>query len=379
MIRKNIYLDYAASTPIDPKLLDVMNRLYLENFYNPSEIYTEAQNAKQILEEARNKVAQVLGVKSTEVIFTSGGTEGNNLALQGIMGNWPEANLIVSAIEHDSIFKPAKEFNLKICPVTQEGILEIEKLKKLIDQKTVLISVMLVNNEIGVINDLNQIAKLIQQIKAERKKLNNDLPLYLHTDACQAPNYLNIKPSSWGVDLMTLNGCKIYGPKQTGALYIKSGTKIKPLILGGGQEFNLRSGTENVPGNLAFSIALENAQKRHKKETQRLEKIRDYFINEILKLPQVKINGSLKKRIANNINLTISGIDNEWLILKLDQAGILVSSSSACNALKDDLSHVLKAISLNEEAIKNTIRISLGRQTTLKDIKYLLKILKEII
>ncbi len=376
---RSIYLDYAAATPIDPDILNQMDQIYLNHFYNPSEIYQESLKAKNILEQSRQSVAHILEVKASEIIFVSGGTEANNLAISGIMQNFKGSNLLVSAIEHDSVLKPAEQYNHKIIPVNNQGIIEIDKLEKLIDQKTVLISVILVNNEIGVIQDLRLISGLINKILSKRRKKGNNLPLYLHTDACQAVNYLNLKPASLGVDLMTLNGSKIYGPKQSGALYVKNNTKIKALILGGGQENNLRSGSENLANIYGFCLAIKKAHQIKEEESSRTIQIRDHLIKQLNLNPRIKINGSLTKRIANNINFRIDGVDNEWLILKLDQQGIMVASGSACNAAKEELSHVLKAINLSDDEVRNSIRITLGRKTTLEDIKKLLKILNKLI
>ncbi len=377
--KQSIYLDYAASTPIDPDILNQMNKIVLDHFYNPSEIYQEAVLSRKVLEDSRLRVSQTLEVKSSEIIFVAGGTEANNLAISGIMENFKDSNLIVSSIEHASILKPAEQYDYKIVPVNAQGLVEIDKLAKLIDQNTVLISILLVNNEIGVIQDLKSITNLIKKIVANRRSQGNSLPLYFHTDGCQALNYLRLRPTRLGVDLMSLNGSKIYGPKQSGALFVKSGTKITPIILGGGQEFNLRSGTENLANIYGFSVACQKAQFILKDEVKRITQIRDYLIQELSLNPKIKINGSLRHRVANNINFQIEGIDNEWLILKLDSEGIMVSSGSACNASKQELSHVLKAIKLSDDQIRSSIRVTLGRRTTMEEIKILLKYINKLI
>ena len=232
---REIYLDYAAATPLDPHVLKAMQPYYSSNFQNPSATYLAGRKTRQDLEKARAKVANLLGAKPAEIIFTAGGTEANNLAIQGIMREYPGAEILTSSIEHDSVLEPAGLFNQKIIAVNKKGVIELGKLPKMISPKTVLICVMLVNNELGTIQPIKEVAQLIGEIRKKRAIDGNKLPLWLHTDAAQAPNYLDLHVSRLGVDLMMLNGGKIYGPKQSGVLYIRAGVKLMPLILGGGQ------------------------------------------------------------------------------------------------------------------------------------------------
>ncbi len=374
-----IYLDYAAATPLLDEVYNSMEPYLKNNFYNPSSIYLKSIEVKKDIRNARNQVAKILNIKPKEVIFTAGGSEANNLAIKGVMNKFKDKNLVVSSIEHDSILKPAARYNTKICPVTKDGIVDLSKLKNLIDDQTVMVSIMYVNNEIGSIQPLRKIFELIKEIKKSRTERAVKTPLYFHSDACQAANYLSLSVSKLGLDMMTLNGCKIYGPKQSGMLYIDSNIAIDPLIEGGGQEFSLRSGTENTAAIIGFVKALSIVQEDRIKESQRLTKLRDLFIDQILLDPnhRIKLNGTLKNRLANNINLLIKGVDNETLIMKLDNLGIMIASGSACNASNDAPSHVLKAIGLTDQEIKNSIRITLGRFTTKRDILSLIKNLQK--
>ena len=255
----------------------------------------------------------------------------------------------------------------------------MKKLASLIDDKTVLVSVMLANNEIGTIQPLREVAKVIKNVREERKKSGNKLPIYLHTDACQAANYLDIHVERLGVDLMTLNGGKIYGPKQSGALYCDSKIQLKPIIKGGGQERNMRSGTEQVANIIGFVAALDKAQNMRHEEAKRLQDQQREFIKEIeSSFKDVMINGSTKYRLPNNMHLTLPGEDNERLIFALDEKGVQAAAGSACNASNDEPSHVLKAIGLNEEEIHASLRFSMGRTTDLESVKEAVKILKSI-
>ena len=323
MSKLPIYLDYAAATPIDERVRDTMEPYLSDKFYNPSATYLVAKSISKDLNEARANIARCLGVRSSEIIFTAGGTEANNLAIQGIMHIFPDANMIVSAIEHESVLSPASQFKSKAAPVDKQGIIDVQSLEKLINDHTVLVSVMYANNEVGSIQPISKIAQVIDDVRKKRRKTGNSLPIYLHTDACQAANYLDLHTARLGVDLMTLNGGKIYGPKQSGVLFIKSGTRISPLIFGGGQERGLRSGTENVAASIGFSLALNIAQENRHNEGKRMQTLQQYFLEQLdNKLPTVIVNGSLKKRLPNNVHITISETDNERLLIRLDEAGI---------------------------------------------------------
>lgn len=374
------YFDYAAATPVDPKVLQAMQPFFGEKFYNPSAMYGPARQVKKVVGHARSEAAQVLGVKPAEIIFTAGGTEANNLAIAGIMQRFPDANLIISSIEHESVRKPAQHYQHQECPVTPQGFIDIEALKTLIGDKTVLVSVMYANNEIGTIQPIRKIADAVDEVKKKRRATGNTLPLYVHTDAAQATNYLSVNPHRLGVDLLSLNGGKIYGPKQTGILYIRGGLELKPLIVGGGQEKALRSGTENVPGIVGLAEALKVTAEIQDQEVTRLKELQKFFIKELaVKIPGASINGSVKHRLPNNVHVTIPGQDNERLLILLDEGGYYAAAGSACSASSDEPSHVLQAIGRNKAEIRASLRFTMGRFTTEKNIQGLVERLASLL
>ena len=244
-----LYLDYAAATPMDPEVLAAMRPYFTEQFYNPSATYLAAVGVRKDLEAARARIAQILGARPSEIIFTAGGTEANNLAIKGVLAQYPEGDMVVSAIEHESVLRTAhaSKNEVREIPVTPAGMVGPDSVIKLVDDRTVLVSVMYANNEVGSVQPIHQIALALDEIKRERRKAGNDLPLYLHVDAAQAAAYLDLHVSRLGVDLMTLNAGKIYGPKQCGLLFMASHVRLSPQTLGGGQERGKRSGTENDP------------------------------------------------------------------------------------------------------------------------------------
>lgn len=363
-MKRTIYLDYAAATPLDAAVLKAMQPYFADKFYNPSATYLAAKAVKTDLDKARAQVASVLGARPAEIIFTAGGTEANNLAIHGIMQQFPEANVLASAIEHESVLQPAHRYQTKEIAVDMYGIIDVNKLRSLVDDKTVLISVMLANNEIGTIQPVAQVARLVQDIRRQRSLKGNKLPLYVHSDACQAGNYLDLQVHRLGVDFLTLNGGKIYGPKQSGALYVKAGVKLQAQILGGGQERGLRSGTENVAQSVGFATALVRAQALRSSETTRLTKLRAFFVGQLAAhTTAFKINGSLDHRLANNLHLAFAGQDNERLMMALDEAGIICGVGSACSASSEEPSHVLTAIGLSNKEARASLRFSMGRST----------------
>lgn len=376
---KTIYLDYAAATPVDKQVLEAMQPYFTDKFYNPSALYLASKTVQSDIATARGVVAKLLGIRPSEVIFTAGGTEANNLAINGIMQQYPEAHMVASAIEHDSVLMPARQYDYTEAVVKNDGLVELSKLERVITERTVLVSVMYANNEIGTIQPIGQIATLIKKIRSERMLKGNQLPLYLHTDACQAPNYLHVYASRLGVDLMTINSGKVYGPKQCGALFVKSPLKLKPQILGGGQEQGRRSGTENVPGVIGFAKALELASGLRESETRRVGALQRLFIEQLnQKIPTAVVNGS-GMRLANNVHITIPGTDNERLIFELDEAGIQCAAGSACSASKDEPSHVLRAIGLSDEAARSSLRFSFGRSTDEGAIKQTVETLAKLV
>lgn len=366
---KYIYLDHAAATPVSNRVLLAMQPYLTDSFYNPSATYLAAKAVRTDIESARNQVASVLGSRPAEVIFTAGGTEANNLAIKGVAYSFPGSHLVSSALEHDSVRFPLMYLakngwsHSEVLP-KPDGIVDAGALVEAVTDKTVLVSVMYANNEIGTIQPIKDIAAGLQKIRQERRKTGNKLPLYLHTDACQAANYLDLHVSRLGVDLMTLNGGKVYGPKQSGALYAASHVPLIPLLHGGGQELNRRSGTENPAAIIGFAAALAHAQKTRHSQAEQLKMIQLYFFHMLEDgLPGALVNGSRKQRLPNNVHVTIPGVDNERIIFGLDELGILAAAGSACSASSDEPSHVLKAIGLSDGEAQSSLRFTMGRET----------------
>lgn len=378
-MKKPIYLDYAAATPMDPKVLAAMKPYFSEWFHNPSAIYLAAKKVRSDLDAARAKTAANLGAKHSEIIFTAGATEANNLAISGVMNKFTDSELLLSAVEHDSVMATARSFKNREIPVSNQGVIDISALEKLINEKTVLASVMMVNNELGTLQPVRQISLMIKKVRDSRTKKGNNRPIYLHTDAAQAGNFYDLKVSRLGVDLMSINGSKLYGPKQSGALFVKAGTRLAPLIVGGGQEFGLRSGTENVAGAIGLATAFDIAQAQHAKENKRLTKIRDIFANSLQKhLPASVVNHSLKHSAPHILNVRFPGRDNERLMMELDEVGVQVAVGSACSASSDEPSHVLSAIGLIRAEAQSSLRFSMGRQTQLDDVDQTVKLLARL-
>lgn len=373
---KKIYLDYAAATAVDPAVLKTIQPYFSLRYYNPSAIYLAGREARSALQKTRASVARNLSAKPAEVIFTAGATEANNLAIQGLMKNYPDAEVLVSAIEHESVLAPAGLFKSKKIPVSRQGLVDLTALQKMISDRTVLVSVMMVNNEIGTVQPLVDIAKILNKSRKSRK---TKLPLLFHTDAAQAPNYFDLSVGRLGVDLLSLNAGKIYGPKQSGALYVKAAVNLRPLILGGGQESGLRSGTENLAAAVGLAKALEITAKRRSSEFRRVQRLRDAFVRGLQSsVPAASVNGSLRHLAPHIVSATFEGFDNERLMMELDEHGIQVATGSACSVGSDEPSHVLTAIGLTEAQARSTLRFSFGRHTTLRDIMQTLPILSRL-
>lgn len=365
-----VYMDHAAATPLDERVLAAMRPYFSTRFYNPSAIYGAAQAVASDMAAARASIAVCLGAKPAEIIFTAGATEANNLAVQGIMNLHPGCNLVVSAIEHESILRPAAQYVCRQARVDHEGVIDLADLESKIDDDTVLVSVMYANNEVGTIQPLRDVVRLVTAVRRQRRSRGDGRPLYLHTDAAQAANYLDLHVSRLGIDLMSVNGGKIYGPKQSGLLYIRAGTRLEPLIYGGGQERGLRSGTENTPGIAGLAKALELAQAEHQTQRTRLLALRQQFEARLMELlPTATVNGSPCKRLPNNIHVTVPGHDNERLLMSLDAAGILAAAGSACSASDAEPSHVLRAMGLDDAAARASLRFTMGRGTSADDVE----------
>lgn len=380
MKKRSVYMDHAAATPLDTKVMTAMQPYFSEKFYNPSAIYLGARAVKQDIAEARSTVAVLLGAKPNEIIFTAGGTEANNIAINGVMQQHTNAGCIIASTEHESVRQAANRYNNKFAPVEKDGIVELEQLQRLISSETILISVAYANSETGTLQPLNEIAAIVQKERLARKKAGNTLPLYFHTDASQAACYLDLNVHRLGVDMLTINGGKMYGPKQSGALFVKTGLLLDPLIFGGGQESNVRSGTENVPAIIGLATALELARADYKAESKRLQSLQAYFIDRLENtIPAATINGSIKHRLPNNLQITIPGIDNERVLMELDERGIICATGSACSASSEEPSRVLMAMGADIQQIQSSLRFTMGKTTTKQDIDIVIKVLREII
>src|SRR3989339_93021 len=371
--KRSIYLDHAATTPVDPIVKKAMDPFFTEEFGNPSAFYEIGLIAGEALADARARIAKILGCTSNEVIFTGSGTESDNLAILGVARAKGKGHIITSAIEHHAVsdtIEHLKEegFTVTVLPVDKYGLVDPRVLEKEIKTETILVSVMYANNEIGTVEPIKELASIC------RKK-----GVLFHTDACQAGGALPINVKKLGVDLMTINGSKIYGPKGVGCLYIRSGIKLEPIVYGGGQERGLRSGTENVPGIIGFAKALELAQKNCTSENKRLIKLRDKLIKGLTtKIPKCFLNGHPTKRLPNNVNITILDIEGESIILFLNELGVYASTGSACTSKSLDPSHVITAIGLPYEAAHGSIRFTLGHSTKESDIDFVLEIMPKI-
>lgn len=375
---KPVYLDYAAATPVDPTVIDAMQPFWQDKFYNPSAIYLASRDVGQQLAQARARVAHWLGSQSEEIIFTAGATEANHIAIEGILKRYPDGNIAVSSTEHPAVLKLAEAtLNSLIIPVNQTGQVDVDWLMKNITDKTVLISVHYANNETGSIAPIQALSRVVSDIRQQRTKTGVDLPLYLHSDATQAAQYLDLHVNRLGVDLMTISAGKIYGPKQVAALYVRGGIKLSPRLLGGGQERGLRSGTENVAGASGLAAALDLVQSDRHQEAQRIEVLRNQLQNALGE--KVVVNGDLKHRLANFLHVSLPGQDGERLVMELDEVGVQAATGAACSANLDQPSHVLQAMGLKPDVIRGSVRFTLGRPTTEQQIQTAIKRIKSVI
>ena len=388
---RRVYLDYAATTPLDPRVKEAMDSWWTENFGNAGGLYEEGRRAKEALQNSREVIAKLIGARTEEIIFTSGGTEADNLAIFGVArkleaelptgSSASNSHIITTAFEHHAVLHPCQQlekegFEVSYLDVGKDGVVNPEDVRKALRPETILVSIMYANNEIGTIQPIYEIGKIIREFRAQNK---SQLP-YFHTDACQAAGYLDLNVNNLGVDLMSVNASKIYGPKGVGFLYKRAGVKIKPQILGGGQEGRMRSGTEAIPLVVGMAEAFKIAQKEREEESGRLIPLRDYFISEILKrIPKVVLNGHPANRLPNNINVSILDIEGEALILYLDAEGISISTGSACTSESLDPSHVILALGKPYEFAHSSMRFTLGRSTTKEDLDYVLEKLPKIV
>lgn len=373
---KRIYLDYAATTPVHPEVVKAMTPFFTQKYGNASTIYSFGREAKAAIEESREAFAKAIGADIAEVIFTSGGTESDNFAIKGVAyANRKKGNhIITSKIEHHAVletchFLEKEGFEVTYLPVDKDGLVNSEDVKKAITNKTVLISIMHANNEIGVVEPINEIGKIAKE-----------RGVYFHSDAVQALGNIPVNVDDLNVDMLSVSAHKIYGPKGVGAIYIRKGTRIISFMHGGEQERKRRSGTENVAGIAGFARALEIAIKEMPKESTRLTKLRDKLINGIKeKITEVRVNGHPAKRLPGNANLLIKYVEGESIILSLDIEGICASTGSACTSGSLEPSHVLMGLGLSAESAHGSVRFTLGKYTTEEDINTVLRVFPEII
>ncbi len=376
---RRIYLDHAATTPLDERVLEAMLPYLREQFGNPSSLHRWGQEAARAVRQAREQVAQVLNCTPKEVIFTASGTESDNLALRGIALAQRAAgrghHLVVSAVEHKAVLETAKDlearygFEVTVVPVDRYGRVDVDAVEAALRPDTVLVSVMYANNEVGTVQPVAEIAALCRE---------RDIPF--HTDAVQAAGYLSLDVQALGVDALSLSGHKFYGPKGTGILYLRSGTPFWPLITGGGQEHGRRSGTENVAGIVGIATALTLAQSQREAESARVQRLRDRLIREVLdRIPDVYLTGHPEARLPNHASFVIRGLEIQGVLMGLDMRGVAASSGSACTSAAQTPSHVLTAMGIPHVDAVGHLRLTLGRHTSEEDIIYAVEALADVV
>ncbi|MBM2825223.1 MAG: NifS2 [Dehalococcoidales bacterium] len=373
---KRIYLDYAATTPTHPEVVEAMLPYFTEAFGNPSSIYSYGQEAREAIEAAREKVARLIGAGAEEIVFTGGGTEADNFALKGVaFANESKGNhIITSPIEHHAVLEPGRflekrGFKVTYLPVDEYGMVDPDDVKKAITSKTILISVMHANNEIGTVQPIAEIGKVAREAG-----------VYFHTDAVQTVGHIPVDVNKLGVDLLSLSAHKLYGPKGVGVLYIRKGTRLVSFMHGGEQEKGRRASTENVPGIVGLGKAAELIQPEMAEEAQRLTHLRDQLISGLLtKIGHIRLNGHPVKRLPNNVNISIEFIEGEATCLNLDLEGICVSTGSACTSSSSEPSHILTAIGVPPEQAHGSLRFTMGKWTTEDDIIRVLEVLSRIV
>jgi len=369
-----IYLDNAASTQIHNDVLNSMLPYLKEQYGNPSSIHRYGRLTRKAIHKARKQIASLINADPAEILITSGGTESNNTALVGISSQFPDSQIITSSIEHDAILEPCKKLNSKgfqvnYLPVDKFGMIDTSDLENIISKKTSLVSVMFGNNEVGTIQPISEIAKLCHENE-----------IIFHTDAVQAVGKITVDVKELDIDLLSISSHKLHGPKGIGALYIKDGVKINPMILGGGQEFRLRSGTENVANIVGFGQACEIAQNHLTENTALINKLQSQLVKKILvEIPEVTFNGHEEYRLCNNAHFTFLGVNGEDLIIKLDEYGIAASTGSACSVNTQKASHVLESMGFSLEQITGSLRLTVGIFNTENEINETVDILKKVV
>jgi cysteine desulfurase len=381
-----IYLDHAAATPVSERVFEAMKPYFSDDFFNPSAAYLPAKKVAADYENAKAKIGHAIGAKANDIVITAGATEANNLALSCVCqepsvcgspraGQPTQSRVLYLITEHDSVRKVAEQYGGEAIAVDKNGRILLEDLKSKITDETMLISVSLANNELGVIQPLSEIAAIIRDIRFDRLKRGIKTPLYLHSDASQAMNLLDINVARLGVDLMTLNAAKVYGPKGVGALYVAHGVKLQPLTRGGGQENGLRSGTENVPGVVGFATAITEAKEHINGNRKKYAAWRKILLSELHDYELI----NKKHALDNFVVLCYNGIDAERLVFLLEEKGIYVSTGAACAASKGVRSHVLTAIGLSDAEIAGSLRLTMGETNTEEQIHEAARIINEVV
>ena len=381
-LEKLIYMDYAATTPTRQEVVNTMLPYMTTHFGNPSSIYTLAQDARNAVDSARKPISQILGSRSSEIVFTSGGTESDNTAIKGVsfamkhLGN----HIITSMVEHHAVLHTCQQmeqfgFDVTYLPVDHNGQVRIEDLENSVTENTILVSIMYANNEIGTIQPIKDMVRTVKNKANELSKT-----IVFHTDAVQAVGHVDIDVTELGVDMLSMSAHKFYGPRGVGALYVKRGTPFESLLAGGGQERQRRSGTENVPGIVGMAHALQLTHTDRKHESLRISKMRDRVVTELSNsLENLVFNGHPINRLDNNVSVSFKGVEGEPVLMGLDFAGICASSGSACSSASVEPSHVLLAIGRSAEEAQGTLRITLGRDNSEEDIDYLLDVLPNLV
>jgi len=381
-VEGTVYLDHAGTTPLDSKVLEAMVPYFTQRFGNPSSLHSVGQEARYALDEARERVAGVLNCRSREIVFTAGGTESDNAAIHGVATALHETgnHIVTSSVEHHAVlhacqYLESQGFEVTYLSVDADGMVQPEAVYNAINERTTLVSIMYGNNEIGTINPISEIAKSVKKRAEELSRT-----IVFHTDAVQAAGYLSLDVAELGVDLLSLSGHKFHGPKGTGVLYMKRGSPYLPLIHGGGQERERRSGTENIPGIIGLSVALEAADTVREETSQRCAALRDRIIDSVLQqIPGSRLNGHATQRLPNNANFSFTGVEGEPILLGLDMAGIAASSGSACSSGSLEPSHVLLALGQSAEIARGSLRLTLGRDNTEDEVEYLLGVLVDLV
>ena len=377
-----VYMDHAATTPMRREVVEAMVPYFTGSFGNPSSIYTLAQEARKAVDDSREAIARVIGGRISEIVFTSGGTESDNAALKGVAFALRQvgSHIITSSIEHHAVLHACHQleqfgFDVTYLPVDRDGLVRPDDVRNAMTDRTIMVSVMLANNEIGTVQPIPEISRVVAEEAASRRRT-----IVMHTDAVQAAGFLDVNVKALGVDLMSLSAHKFHGPKGVGILYVKRGTPFEPQQMGGGQERQRRSGTENVPGIVGAAAALRLASAEREELSARCARLRDRIVDRVLgSVKGARLNGHPELRLPNNVNICFEAIEGEPVLLGLDFAGICASSGSACSSASLEPSHVLLAIGLSAELAQGSLRITLGRDNTDEDVDHLLSVLPTLV